>query len=119
MKRILKLSLLSFVAIFALFTLVGCAGINEDFAAEIKEKAKVDEHYTYADLVDKLGDPTIDVSSNLGGLIGVSGVVQWSKGCADKAALDEKLEAGKTVPTLYVTFLNGKATSAEYKELAK
>lgn len=119
MKRIFKLSLMSLIAVFALFALVGCAGINEDFAAEIGEKAKVDEHYTYADLVDKLGEPTVGLSTNLGGLIGVSGVVQWSKGCEDKDALNEKLEAGKTVPTLYVTFVNGKATSAEYKELTK
>ena len=74
MKRIFKLSIMSFVALFALFTLVGCAGINADFAAEINEKAKVDEHYTYGDLIDKLGDPTVDISSNLGGLIGVSGI---------------------------------------------
>ena len=119
MKRIFKLSIMSFVALFALFTLVGCAGINADFAAEINEKAKVDEHYTYGDLIDKLGDPTVDVSSNLGGLIGVSGLVQWSKGCDSADAVEEALEAGKTVPTLYITFVNGKAASAEYKELTK
>lgn len=119
MKRIFKLSMVSLVALFALFTLASCAGINQGFADEINEKAKVDEHYTYADLIDKLGDPTVDVSGNLGGLIGVTGVVQWSKGYDSLDAVNEALEAGKTVPTLYVTFLNGKATSAEYKELTK
>jgi hypothetical protein len=122
MKRIFKLSIMSFVALFALFTLVGCAGINADFAVEIENKAKAEEHYTYDELVDKLGEPTINVSGAIslpGVEIKPTGIVQWSKGCADKAAFNAALEEGKTVPTLYVTFLNGKAVSAEYEEVTK
>lgn len=120
MKKIFKLSMMSLVALFALFALVGCAGINDDFDDEIEEKAEAGEHYTYEELVDKLGKPTVDVSGSidLGFIeVEVTGVVQWSKGCESAEEVDEKLEAGKTVPTLYVTFVNGKATAAEYEEL--
>ena len=119
MKRIFKLSMVSIVALLALFALTSCAGINQGFADEINKKAKVDEHYTYAELIDKLGDPTVDVSGNLGGIIGVTGVVQWSKGYDSISEVNAAISEGKTVPTLYVTFLNGKATSAEYKDLVK
>lgn len=122
MKRIFKLSMLSLVALFTLFTLVGCAGINADFAVEIENKAKSEEHYTYDELVEILGEPTINVSGSVslpGVEIKPTGIVQWSKGCSNKDALDAALEAGKTVPTLRVTFANGKATGAEYEELKK
>ena len=122
MKKVFKLSMVSLIALFALFTLVGCAGINADFAAEINEKAKVDEHYTYGDLIDKLGDPTVDVSGSIsiGGLeVKPTGVAVWVDGYENMDDVEEALEAGKTVPTLYVTFVNGKAASAEYEELTK
>lgn len=117
MKKIFKLSMMSLVALFALFVLVGCAGISDDFADEIEDKAEAGEHYTYEELVDKLGEPTVKAAAGLGDVLGVSGVVQWSKGCENADEVKEKLDAGKVVKTLYVTFLNGKAMSAEYEEL--
>ena len=122
MKRIFKLSAISLIALVMLFTLASCAGINADFAVEIENKAAAEEHYTYDELVEKLGEPTINVSGAIslpGVEIKPTGIVQCSKGCADKEAYNQALEVGKTVPTLYVTFLNGKAMSAEYKEVTK
>ena len=95
------------------------AFISEAMVEVIKEQASKNEHYTYDDLISILGDPTVDTSSNLGGLANVSGIVQWSKGCKDTDELNKKLENGETVPTLSVVFLNGKATTAEYNEISK
>lgn len=117
MKKIFKLSMMSLVALFALFALVGCAGVSQSFADEINEKAEAKENYTYEQLKEKLGDPTIDVSGSLGGLLDVSGVVTWAKGYENLEAMNEALEEGKTVKTLVVTFFNGRATAAEYKEV--
>ncbi len=119
MKKILKLSMMSLVALVALFTLVGCAGINQNFADEINEKASAKENYTYEQLKEKLGTPTVDVSASFGGLIDVTGVVTWAKGYDSLDAMNKAVEEGKTVKTLVVTFLNGRATAAEYNEVVK
>ncbi len=119
MKKVLKFTSIALVALFALFTLVGCSKINEDFAAEINEKAEAKENYTYEQLKEKLGDPTVDVSGSLGDLLGVTGVCTWAAGYETADEMEAALEDGKTVKTLVVTFLNGRATAAEYEELTK
>ncbi len=121
MKKIFKLSMVTLVALLALFTLASCGGVSQKWADKINDKAETDEPYTYDELIKKLGDPTIDISGSLsiGGLeIKPSGVVTWANGCDDKDDYEAALKDGKTVETLVVTFVNGNATGAVYKEVS-
>lgn len=119
MKKVFKLSMVSLIALFAMFTLVGCAKVSESFAEKINEKAEAKEYYTYEELVEKLGDPTLDVSGSIsiGGLeVKPTGVAVWVDGYENMDDVEEALEDGKTIKSLTVTFLDGNATKAEYDE---
>ena len=112
MKKVFKLSIVSLIALFALVTLVGCgAGITEKFADKINEKVSTEECYTYEQLVEKLGEPTEKA------VVAGTGLAVWVDGYETLEEIADALEDGKTIKSLSVTFLAGKATHAEYEEV--
>ncbi len=113
MKKVFKLSMIALVALFSLFTLASCGGVSESMADDINLAAEKDEHLTYTELVDKLGDPVINLYDSV---FTKSGVVTWAKGYDNADDYQAALEAEKEVPVLVVTFVGGKATSATYSD---
>lgn len=112
MKKIISKVLGFFAGLFMVFALVGC-NISEDYAEKINKAADAGERYTYAEVIDDLGD------NYSGKLVLESGALTWYKGYDSyeeaKAAYDE----GKTVKLIVVTFLGGEATGAAYDEWVK
>lgn len=118
MKLIKKLSVFTILAV--LFLAVASCGINEKYADKINKAAADKEYITYEEVVKKLGEDNIvdwTGSADLGFVdVKPSGVVYAIKGCDSWDDVEEKLEAGKTVKGIVITFLNGNATNAVYKE---
>lgn len=117
MKKFTKVLALTLVAIMCLAFFAGC-GVNENTAERINKAAEEGKYLTYEELVKSYGEPTVGAS--LGGgdnIFGVSGVIIWANGCKTADDIEAKLDAGKTVTQLEVMFLNGKATSATYREV--
>lgn len=89
--------------------LVSC-GISEKSAEKINVAAAKEDHMTYVELEKKYGEPAIDL--NLGML---GRTCTWLEGCATVEEADAKVDSGKTVDMLVVTFDgDGKAVKAEY-----
>ena len=113
MKKVFKLSMITLVALFSLFTLASCGGVSESMAEDINLAAEKGEHLTYTELMDKLGDPVISLYD---ALVTKTGAVTWAQGYDNGDDYKAALEAGKEVPVLVVTFVGGKATSAIYSD---
>ncbi len=107
-------SLLSLVlALVCVFMLFGC-GLSQSDADKINEKAEADEHFTYAEIVEKYGEPTINATLEVLG--SRNGVITYIEGVT-KEEYDEKgEEAFKDAKTLIVTIVNNKATKAVFAE---
>lgn len=107
--------LLTFVAtltlICALF-LTGC--VNQGMADKINEKAKSDEGYTYAQLIDDYKTPTIDFTATAFGI--TTGSVVYVKGCKNADEVKTKSEAGEQLDAVYVTILANVVTGAEFTQ---
>lgn len=94
--------------------LVGC-GVSQKTADKINAAAATEskkDDWTYAKCVKTLGEPTINgyVSSAL-----VSGgICQWVVGCKNAEELSTKVEAGKELNALTVTFVGEYAASASF-----
>ena len=95
---------------FALF-LSGC--VSESYVKKVEDAAAIGEHLTYAEVYKDLGEATFE-----GGVEGkyATGIFVWVVGCEDDDDVEEKLEAGKTLKALYITFAAGKAISASWEE---
>lgn len=96
------------------FTLASCSAQKkyEKMAEKIRVAEAKEEPLTYEEVVDKLGQPTVNLSGSLFGS-GVSGICTWYDGCESVEEFNEKLDAGKEVAYISVTFASGKATNAE------
>ena len=98
-------------------TLASC-GINAKTAEKINVAAAKGDNWTYEEVVDRLGKPTVDGYVDLG-VLGKGGIVTYYVGYdtyeAAKAAYDE----GKTVKILTITLSEGVAKEAKYSEWAK
>lgn len=95
MKRTLKLSALLAICFTALLVLASC-NVSQSYADKINEKAKAEEHYTYAEVVKKLGEPTVKGVASIGSL-GETGACVWVKGCATYEEAKAKADEGKTL----------------------
>lgn len=111
MKKITKFCLL-FVVLFGMFLCVGCSKVSQKTVDEINEAAKAKDPMTWTEVYEKLGPDYLGLS--VGDSSKVTGVVWWYAGCKTQEEVDAKLEAGKSVNYVEVTFLAGKAQSAKF-----
>lgn len=114
MTKILKtISALFLCAIFV-FALASCSAQKkyEKYAEDIRVAAAKEEPLSYVDVVSKLGEPTIDLSTDIFGS-GKTGWITWYDGCEDLDAYEAKLEEGKKVAYIRVSFNGGEAVDAE------
>lgn len=115
--KTLKLFSSIFAMFLALVLLAGC-NISQSFADKVNKAAEKDDHYTYAEVIEKLGkDNVVDLTIEVVGYR--SGVVIGVKGLSDKEELEKKFDEGKEVPGIVIFIENGKAIKAEYKTLSK
>ena len=117
MKLMKRFSLVAIV--FALLLTLASCGISERYANKINDKAADGDHITYEKVVKKLGEKNIvdlTVNDPIFGS-GHSGVVIAVKGCDSWEDVQAKLDAGKTVKGIVITFLGDKAQSAEYRAI--
>ncbi len=107
-KKIFALAI-SLTLILAIF-LSGC--INQNMADEINEKAK-NSGYTYTQLIDDYGTPTIDrtAGKELGIIIGY---VVYVKNCDNYNEYSKETKKGKKFSAVKVDVLNGKIEKATY-----
>ena len=103
-------------ALVIAFSLTAC-GISEKTAEKIKVAAAKDEHWTYAEVIEKLDAPTLDATVEVFGFR--AGAMTWYVGYESYDEAKAAVEAGKTVKVLVVTIVDGKATDANYSEWAK
>lgn len=107
MRKFIKLFILVIV-LFITLTMTGC--FTERTADKINKKAEKDDPYTYEEVIDMLGDSTFDfLEKNT-----KTGYCVWISGCKDYDTAKKKHDDGKTLNSLTVTFVLGKATDAKY-----
>lgn len=116
MKRILSAFLACVLLVGCVFSLASCFGnINEKYAEKVNEAAKADEHYTYEQVLEDLGEDAADATMDLGAFLGGrSGMIVAVKGCKDLDEIEDKIDAGEDVKGIVVFIAGGKATSAKY-----
>lgn len=113
MKKILSAVLACVLIIGCVLALASCGKISESYAKKINKAAEADEHYTYDQVKEDLGDNAVDIT------ILKSGVIIAVKGCETLDEIEDKLDDGKTVKGIVITVVAGKATSAIYKEITE
>ena len=111
----MKKLVLLFVVAFLALTLIGCGSISQSYADKVNEGAESKQYLTYDVVLEDLGEPTVNATVALIGK--ASGLCTWYKGCKTSAEKDEKLEAGKSVDCLVITFVDGAATAASFSVL--
>lgn len=116
MKKVLKLSSLVLMLV-CLATLVGCSKISQSYADKINKAAEENEHITYAEVKEALGDEAVFVGVEVLG--SANGAIIAVKGCESLEDIEAKLEDGKTVKGITIVIANNKAISAEYSELTE
>lgn len=102
------------VCALLVLTLASCSAQKkyEKYAEDIRVAEAKGEAKTYAEVIDKLGVPTQDLTSDLFGS-GKGGWATWYADCETMKDVEAKLDAGKEVPYITVTFSGGKAVEAE------
>lgn len=113
MKKILSAVLVCVLIFGCVLTLASCGKISESYAKKINKAAEKDEHYTYDEVMEDLGDNAVDITFLK------SGVIVAVKGCESLDDIKDKIDDGKTVKGIVITVVAGKATSATYKEITK
>ena len=102
------------VCALLVLTLASCSAQKkyEKYAEDIRVAQAKEEPKTYAQVIDKLGAPTVNFTASFGGS-GENGYCIWYADCASMDDVEAKLEAGKKVAYITVTFSDGKAIKAE------
>ena len=115
MKRIVSLVL---VVILMVGVLASCgSNVSESYAKKINDAASDKKNFTYAEVVEDLGDEAISLVVGTAGY--ESGIIVAVKGVTSKADLEKLIEEGDNVEGLVVTILVGKATAAKYGKVDK
>ena len=117
MKKIISTVLVCVLMLGAMLALASCSNISEKYAEKINAAAEADEHYTYADVKEDLGEDVVDITVTVMG--STSGVLIAVEGVSSLDELEDKLDNGETVKGIVVTILNSKATKAVYKEITE
>ncbi len=112
MKKLAKLLSIALTLVLCASIFVGCSKVSQSYADKINNAAKDGNHLTYEKVMKDLGD---GVTGLAGGLPGhETGAVTAVKGCKTAEEALEKTLSGEAYEAIIVTFLNGKATFAEY-----
>ena len=104
--------------LFALGLSLTSCGISAKTAENINVAAAKGDHWTYEEVIDKLGEPTINAYVDLG-ILGKGGYLTYYVGYETKEAAEAAYEEGKTVKILIVTLSEGVAKEAKYSEWSK
>lgn len=112
MKKVISAFLSLVLLAGMIFTLASC-NISESYAEKINKAAEADEHFTYEEVLEDLGEDAIDIT------ILKTGVVIAVKGCSTLDELEDKLDNGDKVEGIVVTMVAGKATGAKYKSITE
>lgn len=114
MKKTLRIFGLAFICSLLVLTLASCSAQKqlEKTAEKIRVAEAKEEPLTYEKVEKMLGEPTIDATVSVGSR-GKSGLVTWYAGCKTIEEADEKVNAGKDVAYIVVTFEDGKAINAK------
>lgn len=96
-KKLNKVLLLFVVVLFTL-TLTGCGFASK--AEKLESQFKEGESFTLADIKDKMGDPTAEVTIPIIG----GGTATWYEGCETMEEVYEKWENEESVAALVVLF---------------
>ena len=102
------------VCALAVLTLASCSAQKQydKYAEKIRVAEAKGEAITYAEVIDKLGQPTLNATASILGS-GETGYAVWYADCADLEEVSALHEQGKSVPYIQITFAGGKATNAE------
>ena len=116
-KSLLSL-VLAFICVFALF---GC-GLSQSDADKINEKAEAGEAYTYAEILEKYGEPTVNLTVELLGVRGgflyyMEGITKEEYEAAEEEGTLE--EALKDIKSLTIYIEGGKAKTAKFSEVTE
>lgn len=119
MKNIFKKVFGFCAALVMAFGLASCNGVNEKTAEKINVAAAKNDHWTYEEVIEKLGEPQSNTVKDYGdimsGLVeGQTGTVVYYVGATSFEDALEKVEAGETVKVLTIKIKDGKATEATY-----
>ena len=105
--------LVQFLGALLLVVVLAACNIKESTAEKINEAFEAGEPWTYEEVIDKLGEPTVDY------VAAGSGMAVWYKGYDSMEEAMEAYEDGKTIKAIMVTFAAGKAIASEYEEESK
>lgn len=114
MTKTIKTICSLFVCALLVLTLASCSAEKkyEKYAEDIRVAEAKGEAKTYAEVIDKLGAPTVNLTASFGGS-GENGYCTWYADCASMDDVEAKLDAGKEVPYIRVLFSGGKAIEAK------
>ena len=108
MKKTLSLIFVTVLLLSTVLMLASCSNISESYAKKINLAAENDEHYTYTQVLEDLGDGAIDMT------IAKNGVIIAVQGCESVDEIEDLIDDGKDVKGIIVTVVLGKAISAKY-----
>lgn len=119
MKKTLRIVSLMLVMVLLCGAMLSCSKVSESYADKINKAAEEGENLTYAEVKEDLGDNIVLDATGSISAGNESGMIIAVKGCETWEEVEEKLDDGDTVKGIYVTFVLGKATKAEFKEVSK
>ena len=112
MKKVISAFLATVLLVGMIFTLASC-NISESYAEKINKAAEADEHYTYEEVLEDLGDDAVVIGGK------TAGVIIAVKGCTSLDDIKAKLDAGDEVEGIVISIFLGKATGAVYKSITE
>ena len=101
-----------FALLFAVVGLTGCSKVSASYAEKINVAAAKEEHITYAEVMEALGDEAQDYTVTILG--STNGFIYAIKGVTTKEEFEELRDSEEPTECLIITIGNGKATGAKY-----
>ncbi len=101
-----------FALLFAVVGLTGCSKVSASYAEKINVAAAKEEHITYAEVMEALGDEAQDYTVTILG--STNGFIYAIKGVTTKEEFEELRDSEEPTECLIITIANGKATGAKY-----
>ena len=115
MKKSVRL--ISFLLLLATLCLclASCGKISQRYATKLNKAAQNEEHYTYDEVLEDLGDYAVDLTNP----ITHTGIIVAVEGCKTLDDIKDLYDARQKAEGLMITVLAGKVMSATYKEIAE